>query len=334
MPGGVSPPPRSTFVQVFLSPDESRLRAGWRLLLHGGLALILSLLFSLAVLLPLTILAALQALLPKSFGLELDLLGGLLQTGPSSGQLLTLSAVVSFPSLTLATWLARRLFDRRSFRSLGFEPGGLAGRDLLIGFFLPGLLFGLIFAVERALGWIRVEGWLWDSRPALGVLAVVGGSLAVFAVVAFYEELTFRGYYLYNLTDGLGLGPAVLLSSLVFALAHAGNPFASWTSTIGLIAAGLFLAYACLRTRRLWLPIGLHLGWNFFQGTVFGFPVSGTTAPGLLLQRAEGPQLLTGGGFGPEAGLIVLPAMLLGAWLIRLYTAGQALPVSEPAANG
>jgi len=334
MPGGVSPPPRSTFAQVFLSPDESRLRAGWRLLLHGGLALILSLLFSLAVLLPLTILAALQALLPKSFGLELDLLGGLLQTGPSSGQLLTLSAVVSFPSLTLATWLARRLFDRRSFRSLGFEPGGLAGRDLLIGFFLPGLLFGLIFAVERALGWIRVEGWLWDSRPALGVLAVVGGSLAVFAVVAFYEELTFRGYYLYNLTDGLGLGPAVLLSSLVFALAHAGNPFASWISTIGLIAAGLFLAYAWLRTRRLWLPIGLHLGWNFFQGTVFGFPVSGTTAPGLLLQRAEGPQLLTGGGFGPEAGLIVLPAMLLGAWLIRLYTAGQALPVSEPAANG
>jgi hypothetical protein len=165
------------------------------------------------------------------------------------------------------------------------------------------------------------------------VLGVVGGSLAVFALVGFYEELTFRGYYLHNLRDGLGLAPAVLLSSLVFALAHAGNPFASWTSTVGLIAAGLFLAYAWIRTRRLWLPIGLHLGWNFFQGTVFGFPVSGTTAPGLLLQRAEGPPLLTGGGFGPEAGLIVLPAMLLGAWLIRLYTAGRAFPVSKPAAN-
>src|SRR3989304_1332778 len=118
MPGGVSAPPRSTFAQVFLSLDESRLRAGWRLLLHGGLALIFALLFSLAVLLPLTILAALQALLPKSFGLELDLLGGLLQTGPSSGQLLTLSAVVSFPSLPLATCLGRRLFGRRRLRSL------------------------------------------------------------------------------------------------------------------------------------------------------------------------------------------------------------------------
>src|SRR3970040_201864 len=133
MPGGVSPPPRSTFVQVFLSPDESRLRAGWRLLLHGGLALILSLLFSLAVVLPWTILAPLQALLPKSFGLELDLLGGLLQTGPSSGQLLTLSAVVSFPSLTLATWLSRRLFDRRSFCSRGFEAGQVGGGGLLVG---------------------------------------------------------------------------------------------------------------------------------------------------------------------------------------------------------
>jgi membrane protease YdiL (CAAX protease family) len=332
MPGGVSVPPRSILAQIFLSPDIGRLRAGWRLLLHGGLALILSLLISLAVLLPLLILTAIQAVLQESFGLELDLLGDLLQPGPISGQLLALSAIVSFPSLTLATWLARRLFDRRSFRSLGFEPGGFAWRDLLVGFWLPGLLFGLIFGAEWALGWIRIEGWLWDSRPVLGVVALVGGSLAVFALVGFYEELTFRGYYLHNIRDGLGLAPAVLLSSLVFALAHAGNPFASWTSTAGLIAAGLFLAYAWVRTRRLWLPIGLHLGWNFFQGTVFGFPVSGTTAPGLLVQRAEGPPLLTGGGFGPEAGLIVLPAMLLGAWLIRLYTAGRALPPSEPAA--
>src|SRR3970282_2242046 len=96
------------------------------------------------------------------------------------------------------------------------------------------------------------------------------------------EDRPSRGYSVYTLTDGLGLGPAVLLSSLVFALAHAGNPFASWTSTIGLIAAGLFLAYAWLRTRRLWLPIGLHLGWNFFQGTVFGLSVSGTTATCLV----------------------------------------------------
>jgi len=317
--------------RIFLSPHEPRLRSGWRLLLHGALALLLALLFSLAILLPLTALAVVAR---PVLGLESSgLFDELVSSGPPSGRLLVLSAAVSFPAFTLATWIARRQFDRRSFRSLGFERRELAGRDLLAGFCIPGLLFGLIFAAEWALGWVRVEGWLWDTRSALGTGAVVLGGLVVFALVGFYEELTFRGYYLHNLRDGAGLRWGVFLSSIAFALAHVGNPFASWTSLAGLIAAGYFLAYAWIRTGQLWLPIGLHLGWNFFEGTVFGFAVSGTTAPGLLLQRAEGPSLLTGGGFGPEAGLIVLPAMLLGTWLIRLYTAGRPLSTSQPATH-
>jgi membrane protease YdiL (CAAX protease family) len=322
MPGGLNGPTRPPLAQILLSPQESRLRAGWRLLLHGVLALILMLLFSLAVLLPLLALS-LAASLGETLGLELGTFRSAadrIASGPSSGQLLALSAAVSFPSLTVATWLARRFFDRRTFRSLGLEAGAPARRDLLVGFALPGVLFGLIFATEWALGWVRIEGWLWETRPVPQVAALVAGSLVVFALVGFYEELTFRGYYLLNLRDGLGLTWGVLLSSVAFALAHSGNPFASWASLLGLIAAGLFLAYAWLRTRRLWLPIGLHLGWNFFEGTVYGFPVSGVSAPGLLVLRSGGPPLLTGGGFGPEAGLVVLPAMLLGAGLIRLYT--------------
>jgi CRISPR/Cas system-associated protein Csm6 len=68
------------------------------------------------------------------------------------------------------------------------------------------------------------------------------------------------------------------------------------------------------------LSIGLHIGWNFFEGTVFGFQVSGSTFFRLIIQSVKGPELITGGDFGPEAGLIVLPAMLLGAGLIYAYT--------------
>jgi hypothetical protein len=87
-----------------------------------------------------------------------------------------------------------------------------------------------------------------------------------------------------------------------------------------LVASGLFLASGYLRTRQLWLPIGLHIGWNFFEGPLFGFAVSGTGPFTLIRQVPTGPELLTGGAFGPEAGLIVLPALGIGLILINWYS--------------
>ena len=112
----------------------------------------------------------------------------------------------------------------------------------------------------------------------------------------------------------------MLISSCVFALLHAFNPNSSPAAVFLLIASGLFLACGYLRTRQLWLPIGLHIGWNFFEGPVFGFAVSGTSPFTLISQTPTGPELLTGGAFGPEAGLIVLPALLVGVALIYWYT--------------
>jgi hypothetical protein len=89
---------------------------------------------------------------------------------------------------------------------------------------------------------------------------------------------------------------------------------------MGIFLAGVFFAYAYIRTKQLWLPIGMHIGWNFFEGVVFGFPVSGLEPYALTRITVQGPEIWTGGVFGPEAGLIVLPALILGAFLIYLYT--------------
>lgn len=234
--------------------------------------------------------------------------------------LLALTIIVALPAVTLSVWIGRRALDRRSFASLGLELKTPAARDLLIGFLIPAPLFALIFITQWGLGWLTVEGWGWaESSVVLTMLGVVLGLVGFFAV-GFYEELLFRGYYLQNLKDGTGLALALFLSSAVFAIAHLGNFSSSIASSVGIFAAGYFLAYGWLRTRALWLPIGLHIGWNFFQGPVFGFAVSGTSTPSIVVHTVEGPELLTGGGFGPEAGLIVLPLMVLGAALIWLYT--------------
>jgi hypothetical protein len=139
-----------------------------------------------------------------------------------------------------------------------------------------------------------------------------------------YEELLSRGYWLRNLTDGINLPWAVFISSAIFSLAHLSNPGASIFSVLGILGAGYFLAYPVLRTGQLWLAIGLHIGWNIFEGPIFGFPVSGLDTPGLLLHSNAGPEWLTGGPFGPEAGFIVFPAMALGAYLIYLYTQSRS----------
>ena len=80
------------------------------------------------------------------------------------------------------------------------------------------------------------------------------------------------------------------------------------------------MAYGYLRTRQLWLPIGIHIGWNFFEGVVFGFPVSGMGNYRLLRITVTGPELWTGGAFGPEAGLVLIPALLLGTLMIYVFT--------------
>ena len=304
--------------RIFLSPGERRMRSGWRLLGQSGIMLVIAV----AITIPLLIfVAALTFINPE------------LVAGAPESLLLALSVVVALPSVTISVWIARRALDRRSFTSLGFEWGSLAFRDLLIGFLIPAPLFALVFLAQWGLGWLEIEGWGWaEGSFALTMLGVVLG-LAAFFAVGFYEELLFRGYYLQNLKDGTGLALALFLSSAVFSLAHSGNFSASVASIIGIFGAGYFLAYGWLRTSALWLPIGLHIGWNFFQGPVFGFAVSGSLTPSIVVHTVEGPELFTGGGFGPEAGLIVLPLLALGSALIWLYTRGRKSVTDQASAR-
>lgn len=298
------PASRGWLARIFISPDEPRLRAGWRLLIHTIVLVILVLVFS-------TILAGL--------GIVLGLVD--LASIESSGYAgLVIQSLAMFFGITITTWLARRWLDRRSFVSLGFTVNRSTALDLGFGFILPGVLFGLIYAAEYAAGWLTYEGTALQTGSLLTALGGLGVGLAVFVLVGWQEELLSRGYHLQNLVDGLNLPLGVLISSGVFALLHLANPGANWASTLGILAAGYFLAYGWIRTGRLWLSIGLHIGWNFFEGTVFGFPVSGTGGFNFIHQTVNGPELVTGGVFGPEAGLVVLPAMGLGAIAIWWFT--------------
>ena len=171
-----------------------------------------------------------------------------------------------------------------------------------------------VFLVEYSAGWIDVRTlFSVGLRDVPFVIAIIG-PLAVFIVVGITEEILSRGYQLRNLAEGLNfplIGPrwaivmAWLISSSLFGLLHVFNPNSTWISTVYLMLAGIFLGLGLVLTGRLGLPIGLHITWNFFQGNVYGFPVSGNDFSSTTFIAIEqgGPDLWTGGAFGPGGGL-------------------------------
>ncbi|MFP3853443.1 MAG: CPBP family intramembrane glutamic endopeptidase [Anaerolineales bacterium] len=303
--------------RIFFEPFQVRLRSGWRLLLHTILTIFLLFFFS-----------ALITLLGTSLGLaEIDVSDPAQLNSP----LLLLGPLIG---ITAATWIARRWLDRRSFQSLGFAFDELAIRDLLFGILMPAALFALIFLFEWIVGWLQVEGTAFSANEVSSPIGPFLSAAVTFIIVGYQEELLSRGYHLQNLIEGTNIPIGLFISSGIFALLHAANPGASVLSTLGILLAGYFLAFGWLRTGQLWLPIGLHIGWNFFQGTVFGFRVSGTSGFSLIRHSVDGPRLITGGAFGPEAGLVGFVAMALGAAAIWWYTQGRETELRpEPVAS-
>jgi len=212
--------------------------------------------------------------------------------------------------LLALTYLFCRLLDRRSLIGLGFRLDRGWIPDLLLGLVLGGVQMGLIFGIESASGWLSV-GLLNGAALArgLGEGLIAAG---LFVLVAVGEELMFRGYLQVNLREGLGLSPAIVLTSLIFGLFHALNPNFRWMALINLVLAGLSYSYGRAVTGNLWLPIAYHFSWNFHQGAVFALPVSGMRYGGLLAVADQGAvPLLTGAAFGPEGGLVGTLVVLL-----------------------
>ena len=281
---------------IFLNETEKRLRSGWRILLFIAGLLVISFILN-------SIIKFVFGSPPEDITIK-DAIRGV---------------IVIFMA-TLAVWPARKFLDKKTFISLGLRLDRWAGIDIIAGLLLSGLMILAIFLIQLYAGYLTIERITWTDDT----LPVVPGLLLWFfsigAAVAWSEELIFRGYLLQNLRDGIGLYPAVAISCLLFGVLHMSNPNSSWLSGLIITLFTFLPVYAWLRTGQLWLSMGIHAGWNFFQGPVFGFPVSGLEKEKLISQHLEGPEWITGGAFGLEASIIILPVILAGLMVIYLWT--------------
>jgi membrane protease YdiL (CAAX protease family) len=281
----------------FWNSDENRLRTGWRLFL-----------FIPAV--PVIIRILNLALRP--------VFKGSLENNTISWVFRGILVVIGG---TLIVWIFRQFIDRKSFVSLGLRFDKLAIWDMLVGFVLSGFMVGLFFAVLLAFGMLEIEEIGWTSSGFLPILEIFLLLFGVGLATGYSEELVFRGYILQNLGEGIGLVWAVVVSCILYGLMHMPNPNSTLLSGVIIAIFGFLRIFGWLRTGQLWLSIGMHAGWNFFQGPILGFSVSGLDSESLIKHTVSGPNWMTGGSFGPEAGIVVVPVVLLALMVMFLWTA-------------
>jgi membrane protease YdiL (CAAX protease family) len=201
-----------------------------------------------------------------------------------------------------------RLFERREA-----AEAAINWRLALYGALGGAILFCLVMGLIWAAGFARFDG--------AGNWAALVPTLGRAAAAAVGEEIVFRGAVFRILEQGVGTPAALLVSALLFGAIHAANPGATLVSDMAIaLEAGVLLGLAYAAARNLWLPIGIHFGWNFTEGGIFGAAVSGNRAHGVLNFPLSGSAIVTGGAFGPEASIVSVAVCLSASLLLGFAT--------------
>ena len=208
--------------------------------------------------------------------------------------------------------------EPRTAMGLAFDQFWL--RDALLGMLIGGGMIALAVAAmltaSVALRFNLKLTWRTTELAALELFILATGAMA--------EELMFRGYPFQRLIEATGPARAVILLSVLFGAVHLQNPHSSRWAFVNTIAVGVLFAIAYLKTRALWLPWGIHFGWNTALGLIFGLPVSGLNDFSVVVRTtARGPVWLTGGAYGLEASALGTLIICLGLVVVSLLKLGR-----------
>jgi hypothetical protein len=242
--------------------------------------------------------------------------------GLMKGDLLWAVILMSFVGSLAITYVFRLEVDHKSFLSLGLDYRN-HGADMVAGITLAVSMLGLATLALLASGHIKWMDIIFDSRT----LMIALGDLIL---VAFYEEIVFRGYILGNLLESFNKWIALGISAGLFTLFHMGNPGYGFFSVVNLFAIGILLGMNYLYTRNLWFSISFHFAWNFFEGPVLGYPVSGIHFETLLQTEMKGDDNITGGVFGLEGSAIIMALCIIAILTLYFILKKKIIQQSQP----
>lgn len=201
-----------------------------------------------------------------------------------------------------------KVFDKKPIREIGLINVKNGYKDLIKGLILGAVSLSIVFLILYITGNVTLINPL--SKPNFSLSLVTG--LISFIFVGINEEMFARGYCMTVLKQTGCRWVTVIISSIIFSLMHSLNPGISLLSYLNLFLFGLLTAYMFIKSKNLWLSIGYHITWNYFEGNIFGFLVSGQTASGVYNLKNPVDNIINGGKFGPEGGVVVTLITLVG----------------------
>lgn len=219
-----------------------------------------------------------------------------------------------FTTLSIFIWVV--LVERRNIGSLGFE------KKQWIKKYLRGFLIGVFMLSICSITYVFLGAAEYDnlatggSKVVLGVLILLVGWIIQGAT----EEIMTRGWLMQVIGVRYNVPLAIIISSTIFGAMHLFNPSVSKLSLANLALFGVFAALYAIWEEGLWGICALHSAWNWTQGNIFGFKVSGTEPAGgaLLAFKSTGSDIITGGAFGPEGGLVVSFILIIGIVVLAI----------------
>ncbi len=224
---------------------------------------------------------------------------------------MSLQHVSIFMGIIIVLWF----IDKKSFDQIGLSRLQTNLKELGFGLVLGAASIALMFFFLLGTGQIYLEGSL--LAPELTSHLIYG--LYLFIVVGIIEEVLARGYCMRVVLNYQNILIPVLGSSAIFSVMHLMNPKLSALGIFNIFLVGILFAYMFIKTGNLWMPIGYHITWNFFQGNVFGFSVSGITMEGVYAVEYLEDNIITGGNFGLEGGVLATVVIGVGFLLTKIY---------------
>jgi len=225
------------------------------------------------------------------------------------------SYALGYVAALISLLLLWKFLNKKKIQDLGF---GLFLINIIFGLLLGAISIAIIFFILLFTDNIELINTL--SNPNFSTYSIT--YLIFFILVGLFEELVFRGYIMSTLADrGRRKVTIYMVSALIFGIAHLANQNVTLLGIFNIFLVGILFAYMYDKTQSLWTPIGYHITWNYFQGNVFGFPVSGTTPYGVYtIDVSSGNDLLTGDSFGLEGGLLATLMIIFGFICTYLFS--------------
>ncbi|MHC1686095.1 MAG: CPBP family intramembrane glutamic endopeptidase [Clostridiaceae bacterium] len=294
---------------IFIN-KESQVRSGWKIFITLLVGVILTFLLGL---LSSVVYSVIKITTNNDSTQQISDIVSVLQGDKLLNLIMGISQCLAIIISVVIFW---KVFEKKPIRMMGLTSIFKSYKDLLHGLAFGAVSMIVVFLILLGTKSISMENAF--SNPNFSTWIII--DFIMFIFVGINEEMFARGYCMSVLKQTKNKYAIVCVSSVIFSVMHSLNPHMSILSYINLFLVGVLFAYMFIKANNIWLPIGYHITWNFFQGDIFGFQVSGTVTNGLYGIKSIGNDLITGGEFGPEGGLVVTLIIVLGfIYMRKLY---------------